>query len=73
MCQHATTADPAVEPAIDPNYLGEEVDFEILFDAAKFILKVAGSAPWQDVAERELYPGAAAATEESHRGACPGP
>ncbi|KAM5543788.1 hypothetical protein V8D89_002405 [Ganoderma adspersum] len=64
---HATTADPAVEPAIDPNYLGEEVDFEILLDAAKFVLKVAGSAPWQDVAQQELYPGAAAATEESLR------
>ena len=68
--QHATTADPAVEPAIDPNYLGEEVDFEILVDTAKFILKVAGTAPWQDVAERELFPGAAGATEEGLRGAC---
>ncbi|KAI1787199.1 GMC oxidoreductase [Ganoderma leucocontextum] len=64
---HATTADPAVEPAIDPNYLGEQVDFEILLDAVKFSLKVAGTAPWQDAAERELFPGAAGATEESLR------
>ncbi|KAI1787208.1 GMC oxidoreductase [Ganoderma leucocontextum] len=64
---HATTNDPRVEPSIDPNYFGEEVDFEVLFDAAKFVLKVADTAPWKDVAERQLLPGPAGATEEGLR------
>ncbi|PIL27210.1 hypothetical protein GSI_10354 [Ganoderma sinense ZZ0214-1] len=64
---HATTNDPCVEPAIDPNYFGEQIDLEVLLDGAKFILKVADSAPWKEVAERQLLPGPAGATDESLR------
>ncbi|TBU27831.1 GMC oxidoreductase [Dichomitus squalens] len=61
---HASSSDPKVQPTIDPNYLAEEIDIDILVESAKFIRKVTQDGPWKDVSEAELIPGANITTDE---------
>ncbi|KAI1783604.1 GMC oxidoreductase, partial [Ganoderma leucocontextum] len=64
---HASSSDPKVQPTIEPNYLAEEIDLEILLDSAKFVRKVTADGPWKDVSNAELIPGSGVTTEEQLR------
>ena len=55
--QHITTTDPKVDPAVDPHFLEDEIDLDILTEGFKFILKVTRSPPFSDLVEAELTPG----------------
>lgn len=66
--QHASSADPAVQPTIDPNYFSEGIDLEILVDALKFLRKVTTTGPWKDAAEQEVLPGPSVVSDEQMRG-----
>ncbi|TBU39962.1 GMC oxidoreductase-domain-containing protein [Dichomitus squalens] len=58
------SADPKVQSTIEPNYLAEEVDMEILVESAEFIGRVTQNGPWKDVSEEELIPVANVTTDE---------
>ncbi|PIL32222.1 hypothetical protein GSI_05467 [Ganoderma sinense ZZ0214-1] len=64
---HANSNDPKVQPTIEPNYLEEEIDLEILLESAKFVRKVTADGPWKDVSVAELIPGSSITTEEELR------
>ena len=57
-----------MQPTIEPNYLAEEIDFEILLDSAKFVRKITQDGPWKEVSEAELIPGPNVTTDEQLRG-----
>ncbi|GJE88963.1 GMC oxidoreductase [Phanerochaete sordida] len=61
---HITSADPKVEPAIDPRYFSEQIDLDIMVDSVKFIRKVAQTEPFGSIIEREELPGPDVQTDE---------
>ncbi|TFK79184.1 GMC oxidoreductase [Polyporus arcularius HHB13444] len=54
---HTGSNDPKDQPLIDPNYLGEDIDFELLVDSFKFIRKAMATSEWQTYGQGELLPG----------------
>ncbi|KAH9849915.1 GMC oxidoreductase [Lenzites betulinus] len=64
---HASSADPTIQPTIEPNYFSEEIDFEILVDSVKFIRKVTATSPWKETAEQEILPGPNVVSDEQIR------
>jgi len=50
--------DPLAEPRIDPNYLSEEADLEILLDGLKLVREILQAEPFDDYRGREVSPGA---------------
>ncbi|KAI0761853.1 GMC oxidoreductase [Trametes elegans] len=64
---HASSADPSVQPTIEPNYLSEEIDLEILVDSIKFLRKVTATSPWKEAAVGEVLPGPNVQTDEQVR------
>jgi choline dehydrogenase-like flavoprotein len=52
------SADPAAKPAIDPAYLTDEADLEVLLAGVRQAREVAGSPPLAALATGELAPGA---------------
>lgn len=69
--QHAVSSAPNVQPEIDPNYVEDEFDVELLLESMKFIRKVTQQKEWQDVAEMQLMPSPDIDTDEKLRGASP--
>ena len=55
--------DPAVMPAIHPNYLSTEQDLEDVLHGARLLRRLAAAAPLAALIERELYPGPAMTTD----------
>ena len=55
--QHAGPKDPHDQPVIDPNYLGEDIDFELIVDSYKFLRKAMATSEWQMYGQAELLPG----------------
>ncbi|KAI0695502.1 GMC oxidoreductase [Cerioporus squamosus] len=54
---HAGSNDPRDQPLIDPNYLGEDIDFDLLVDSFNFIRKAMATSEWQKYGQGELLPG----------------
>ncbi|EMD35377.1 hypothetical protein CERSUDRAFT_116159 [Gelatoporia subvermispora B] len=54
---HIASPDPTQQPASDPRYFEEDIDFEILFDGTQFARKVAETEPFKGLTAREVQPG----------------
>ncbi len=52
------SADPAVPPLVDPNYLGDAADRDWLLAGMKVAREIAGAAPLRQALSGELLPGA---------------
>ncbi|KXN82933.1 Glucose oxidase [Leucoagaricus sp. SymC.cos] len=64
---HITTSDPNVQPAMDPHYLEQEIDVQILREVMKFGRKVGNTAPLKDYLDEspiELSPGPDVSTDD---------
>ncbi|RDX42762.1 GMC oxidoreductase [Lentinus brumalis] len=64
---HAISKDPEVQPEIDPNYIEEEIDLELLVDSLKFVRKVAAQEEWKSITEGEMLPGPNVVSDEQIR------
>ncbi|MEM9063410.1 MAG: GMC family oxidoreductase N-terminal domain-containing protein [Pseudomonadota bacterium] len=51
------SGDPFEQPAIDPNYLAEESDRQVLLSGMKIARRLLASDPLKPFYEREMYPG----------------
>jgi choline dehydrogenase len=51
------SADPAVPPAIDPNYLAQEADMQALLFAIELCRDLGASAAFRPFRKREVLPG----------------
>lgn len=58
-----TSANPDDAPYLDPNYLGEQADFNALFEAVKLCQKLGYTKAMQDWMKVEVYPGKDASDE----------
>ncbi|KAH9944955.1 GMC oxidoreductase [Epithele typhae] len=64
---HAASADPAVQPEIEPDYLSDEFDLELLLDSMKFVRRAAATPAWSSICNAELLPGPAIVSEAQLR------
>lgn len=64
-----TSADPTVAPIIDPNYLAEARDMQVLVDGIRLSREIAATAPLSRYLVREGMPGPGARTESELRAA----
>ncbi|KAI0828690.1 GMC oxidoreductase [Trametes gibbosa] len=53
---HIVSADSKTPPAIDPNYMENPVDLEIMLAAIKFILKMYQTEPLRGVVRKQVAP-----------------
>jgi len=51
------SADPLDEPVIDPQYLTEETDLEILLEGVKLVREILQAEPFDEYRGREVSPG----------------
>ncbi|MEO1514594.1 MAG: GMC family oxidoreductase N-terminal domain-containing protein [Bacteroidota bacterium] len=51
------SADPAAAPYLDPNYLGEQADYEALYEAVKLCQRLGYTKAMQDWMKVEVLPG----------------
>ncbi len=58
------SADPFDEPAIDPQYLTEEEDLEILLSGLKLIREILQAGPFDEYRGEEVVPGSDVQSEE---------
>ncbi|RPD54853.1 GMC oxidoreductase [Lentinus tigrinus ALCF2SS1-7] len=63
---HAGSNDPHDQPLIDPNYLAEDIDFELLVDSFNFLRKAMATSEWQMHSQGELLPGPAVTGDALH-------
>jgi len=54
---HCTTSDFRVDPAYDPRYLVEQVDYDSLVEMVKFAKVVSQTSPFKDIVTEETNPG----------------
>lgn len=59
---HINSSDPAAKPTIDPRYLSTAYDLEATIQAAKFLRKIANTAPYKDLWVKEYDPGSTTET-----------
>jgi choline dehydrogenase-like flavoprotein len=62
---HAASPDPAVAPAIQPNYLATAKDERVAVESLRLVRRIVDQAPLQRFAATELKPGAQAQTDEA--------
>ena len=55
--QHIGSNDPNASPVIDPRYLEEQIDLDILVETFKFIRRVAQAEPFKQFVRAEVSPG----------------
>ncbi|KAJ6489660.1 alcohol oxidase [Mycena vitilis] len=60
---HITSADPLVQPNIDPNFLGTDYDLQLTLDTVKFIQSVGKVAPYSDLIVAQTDPSPSAQTD----------
>ncbi|KAF1841241.1 GMC oxidoreductase [Cucurbitaria berberidis CBS 394.84] len=60
---HINGPDPATKPIIDPKYLGTAFDLEATIQAAKYLRKMATTAPFKDLWVSEFDPGLSVETD----------
>lgn len=53
-----------MHPEIDPRYLEEDIDLELLVQHLKFIRSLNEIEPWKSAIVREVQPGPACETDE---------
>jgi choline dehydrogenase len=58
------SADPFDDPAIDPNYLDEEKDLEVLVEGVKQAREIFDAEAFEGVLGREVWPGEGVRTDE---------
>ncbi|TQQ79441.1 GMC family oxidoreductase [Halonotius roseus] len=58
------SADPLDEPRIDPGYLSEEADLEVLLEGLKLVREILGAEPFDDYRGQEVSPGADVDSED---------
>jgi choline dehydrogenase-like flavoprotein len=58
------SADPLAPPSIDPNYLAEEADLDLLLQGYKLVRRMAGTEPLKRQVSGELYPVTAQTDDE---------
>ncbi|KAI0260750.1 GMC oxidoreductase [Gloeopeniophorella convolvens] len=56
---HITSADPKVQPEIDPHYFEEEIDILKFIEHVRFVRRVAASTPINKYIGKEINPGEA--------------
>jgi choline dehydrogenase-like flavoprotein len=61
---HISSPDPLAKPAIDPRFLENTVDLDILVDALKFSRKITQTAPLCEMIARETSPGPSVQTDD---------
>ena len=61
------SADPRVDPLIDPNYLGVDQDFKALLAATELARAIGATSAFSSMRSKELLPGPAAADTASYR------
>lgn len=66
--QHINSADPKALPTIDPHYLEEDIDVDILVEAFKFARKVAHTGPFKELTVAEVIPGPNVTEDDQIRG-----
>ncbi|PPR06211.1 hypothetical protein CVT26_005470 [Gymnopilus dilepis] len=54
---HAASNDPTVHPVIDPHYLENDFDTEVILQELKFVRSMREVEPWKSGIVRELLPG----------------
>ncbi|KAH9947105.1 GMC oxidoreductase [Amylocystis lapponica] len=64
---HISSADPKAQPAINPHYLEEDIDMELLLDAFKFARKVCATEPFKSLVVSEYEPGEHVVSDEDLR------
>lgn len=64
---HIRSTDPAEHPTIDPNYLDDPRDAEVLLAGIKAVRRIASYPAMQRMIVRETRPGSATATDEEIR------
>lgn len=60
-----TSADPAVAPSIDPNYLAAEVDRQANVEGLKVLRKILRAPAMQPFVETEIEPGSGCVSDEA--------
>jgi choline dehydrogenase len=58
------SADPFDKPAIDANYLGEEIDRQVLLAGLKLARRLLRTEPMQPYFDVEVYPGDKVTTDD---------
>lgn len=53
---HAISADPTVDPAIDPAYLSHPADLEVLQKGIEYVERVVATSPFKEKIKRRYYP-----------------
>ncbi|TBU28075.1 alcohol oxidase [Dichomitus squalens] len=61
---HIASCDPLASPAIDPKYLSQNFDTEVLLDVLKFLQKLGQSAPFSDLVTVQTNPDPTAQTDD---------
>ncbi|KDR78179.1 hypothetical protein GALMADRAFT_245214 [Galerina marginata CBS 339.88] len=64
---HVETKDPAAHPKIDPHYLENSIDLEILVQQFKFIRSLKEVEPWKSGVLREVSPGPTCVSDDDIR------
>ena len=54
--QHITSTDPRATPHIDPHYLEDEFDLEILAEGFKYVRRVIETEPFKDLVKAQVLP-----------------
>jgi choline dehydrogenase-like flavoprotein len=58
------SSDPADDPIVDPNWLSDPGDAEILIRALRYLRKVAATHPISSIIDREVAPGPVAQSDD---------
>ncbi|KDR78169.1 hypothetical protein GALMADRAFT_1304439 [Galerina marginata CBS 339.88] len=65
---HVESIDPFVHPKIDPRYIENNIDLEILLQHVKFIRSLRDVEPWKSGILREVLPGPGCDSDDDIRG-----
>ncbi|VDC02256.1 unnamed protein product [Peniophora sp. CBMAI 1063] len=61
---HIISKDPKVDPAYNPNYFDEDIDFQTFLECVKFVRALSKISPWSDMVAAEANPGPNVTTDE---------
>jgi len=64
---HIASADPNVQPLMDPHYFEDDFDMQLLLEGFKFARKVAEAEPFRSCIVREVDPGPDVQSDEQIR------
>ncbi|KAH8111799.1 GMC oxidoreductase, partial [Phellopilus nigrolimitatus] len=64
---HVKSLDPHVQPEIDPHYLEDEFDLDVITESLKFARRLDSVEPFKSLIVKEVVPGPSVKTEEALR------